>query len=344
MKPHIIVGAGIAGLSVAFRLEERNIPYLVIDSGNNQSSQVAAGIINPIVFRRVSLSWRVAELLLEAKNFYPAVEQQLGQTFFRPVLIRRAFAHEQELDLWLEKQDTPEFAPYLKKLDEQDATYKLIKQRCGTGLVKDAWWVDTKALLESWHQKLREENKLRIELFDYAKVDPEQATYNGTAFEELIFCEGFRANQNPWFSHLPIEATKGELLTVKNLFLPENELYNYKCFVLPTGNQQFKVGATYAWNSPNTELTAEAREELEAHFQKITDSPYEIVKHEAGVRPTTPDRKPLLGRHPRYPKLSVFNGLGTKGYLIAPLLSHEFIAHILDGTDLHPEVNIQRFK
>ncbi|MGV3630091.1 MAG: NAD(P)/FAD-dependent oxidoreductase [Bacteroidota bacterium] len=341
---YIIVGAGIAGLSIAFRLEERNIPYIIVDSGNNQSSQVAAGIINPIVFRRVSLSWRVAELLPEAKNFYRRLEQQLGGSFLRPIPIRRAFAHEQELDLWLEKQSTPEFSPYLKELDEKDASYNTIKQRCGTGLVKDSWWVDTKALLSCWHQKLREENKLRTEIFDYAKVDPEQLTYDGMEFEELIFCEGFRAKQNPWFSHLPVQATKGELLTVKNLFLPENELYNYKCFVLPTGNHEFKVGATYAWNSPDTELTFGARQELEGHFQKITDTKYEIVKHEAGVRPTTPDRKPMLGRHPVYPKLSVYNGLGTKGYLISPLLSKEFVSYLIDGNELHPEICMQRFE
>lgn len=343
MKPYLIVGAGIAGLSVAFRLEERNIPYLILDSGNNQSSQVAAGIINPVVFRRLSLSWRVSELLPEAKNFYHVLEQQLGCTFFRPIPIRRAFAHEQELDFWLDRQDMPEFSPYLKKLDEQDISHKIIKQRCGTGVVQDAWWVDAKILLESWQNKLRGENKLRIEQFDYTKVNPAEATYDGQEFEELIFCEGFRAQQNPWFSHLPIQATKGELLTVKNDSLPENELYNYKCFVLPTGNHLFKVGATYSWDSPNIELTNEGREELEEHFQKITDTNYEVINHQAGVRPTTPDRKPMLGRHPLYPKLSVYNGLGAKGYLISPLLSREFVAYLIEGTNLHPEVSIQRF-
>ncbi|MCE3296297.1 MAG: hypothetical protein K0R65_2011 [Crocinitomicaceae bacterium] len=344
MKPYIIVGAGIAGLSIAQRLEERNIPYKIIDSGINQSSKVAAGIINPLVFRRMSLSWRVAELLPEAKRFYPGVEQFLGKEIFRPISIRRAFAHEQELDLWLEKQDLPEFSPYMKQLDEADKNFTAIKQRCGTGLVRDCWWIDTKTLIGSWQQKLREEGKLMVQEFDYDKVDPENAAYDGMEFEELIFCEGYRAQQNPWFSLLPVQATKGELLTVKNDFLPENELYNYKCFVLPIGNQHFRVGATYSWDSPNTNLTEEARRELEGHFQKITDSAYEVVRHEAGVRPTSPDRKPILGRHPQYPKLSIYNGLGAKGYLISPLLSKEFISFLVDGTELHPEVSLKRFK
>ena len=343
MNPYIIVGAGIAGLSIAHRLEQRGLPFRIIDSGNNQGSMVAAGIINPIVFRRVSKSWRVDELLPEAKLVYPELEKQLGQPFFRPIPIRRAFAHEQERDLWIEKQEKPEFSSYLKSLDETDLQYDTIQQRCGTGQVFDSWWVDTKTLLQSWQQKLVNEGKLTYESFDYSQLDPKNKSYRGERFETLIFCEGFRNRENPWFSYLPVQATKGELLTVKNVFLLENELYNYKCFVLPIGEQHFKIGATYSWHSPEPNLTDEARQELEGHFRKITESPYAVVKHEAGIRPTTPDRKPLTGRHPDFPGLAIYNGLGTKGFLISPLLSKEFLAYLLDDVPLPPEVSIARF-
>ncbi|NBY41195.1 MAG: FAD-dependent oxidoreductase [Flavobacteriia bacterium] len=46
-----------------------------------------------------------------------------------------------------------------------------------------------------------------------------------------------------------------------------------------------------------------------------------VVDQAAGIRPTTPDRKPLMGQHKDYKKLYLFNGLGAKGYLIAPNVS-----------------------
>jgi glycine oxidase len=141
---------------------------------------------------------------------------------------------------------------------------------------------------------------------------------------------------------LPLEATKGEILTVVSKELPENELLNRKCFILPVGDQQFKIGATYSWRSPNTELTDEAKEELLQHADSLTNAHFEIIKHEAGVRPTTIDRRPMMGKHPEFPKLKIFNGLGAKGYMTAPLLSQEFVAYLKNGISLDKEIDIQR--
>ena len=70
----------------------------------------------------------------------------------------------------------------------------------------------------------------------------------------------------------------------------------------------------------------------------------EIVKHEAGLRPTVKDRRALVGNHPKFANVFVFNGLGTRGLLIAPLLSLQFVDHLDNATPLDPEVDITRFK
>jgi hypothetical protein len=41
--------------------------------------------------------------------------------------------------------------------------------------------------------------------------------------------------------------------------------------------------------------------------------------------------------------LGIFNGLGTKGVLMAPLQAKEFVRFLLDGESLSPEASIQRF-
>jgi glycine oxidase len=340
----IIVGAGIAGLSVAFHLEKRNIPFVLIDSGINHSSKIAAGIINPVVFRRMALSWRIEELLPKAKEFYHELEKKYNQKYLYHIPIRRAFAHQQEIDLWKKKLLDPIYSNFLKPINSEDLNSEIIKNSFGTGIVKESYWIDTKQLLSDWHDDLFRKNQIIYEKFDYSKINLVENTYLGKSFSKIIFCEGYHGLENPFFNYLPLQATKGELITIKSEELPENESYNYKCFVLPIGNHLFKVGATYKWDSPDTNLSTEAKIELENHLKNLISTHYSVENHEAGVRPTVLDRRPLLGVHPKYKNLLIYNGLGAKGYLISPKLSEEFVSFIEKEKDLNKEVDIQRYQ
>jgi glycine/D-amino acid oxidase-like deaminating enzyme len=71
--------------------------------------------------------------------------------------------------------------------------------------------------------------------------------------------------------------------------------------------------------------------------------PYEIIKHEAGIRPTVNDRRPILGIHPEHPRLAVFNGLGTKGVMLAPYFANQLIDHLEKEQTIDPEVDLSRF-
>ena len=68
-----------------------------------------------------------------------------------------------------------------------------------------------------------------------------------------------------------------------------------------------------------------------------------VIEQVAGVRPTVLDRRPLMGMHPNYPGVFIFNGLGTKGYMMAPTLARELVEHITANKPLNPEINIGRF-
>jgi glycine/D-amino acid oxidase-like deaminating enzyme len=68
-------------------------------------------------------------------------------------------------------------------------------------------------------------------------------------------------------------------------------------------------------------ITDEARKELREKLAILTDASYDVIDQNAGVRPTTMDRRPLIGQHEVFSGLYVMNGLGTKGYMIAPLIA-----------------------
>jgi glycine oxidase len=210
--------------------------------------------------------------------------------------------------------------------------------------VLNAAFISTKYFLEDALIWLKNTNRLRVEKVDYDSIDLSNTSYKGTKYREIIFCEGYHGLENPWFNYLPLQATKGETLTITSNEITRNASLNRKCFVLPIERNEFKVGATYSWDNPTLNLTEEAKEELITQLQQLTTGNFEVIDQEAGVRPTVLDRRPLLGRHPIHTSLIIFNGLGTKGYLMAPLLAKELVDSLFNKKELDKEIHIQRYQ
>jgi len=61
MKPQkfLIVGAGLAGTSLAHELQSAGHQVTLLDKGENHATAIAAGMVNPMVFRRMNKSWRL---------------------------------------------------------------------------------------------------------------------------------------------------------------------------------------------------------------------------------------------------------------------------------------------
>jgi len=340
-KPTIVVGAGLAGLSVAVRLIDKNVPVILFDNGVNHSSLVAAGMINPIVFRRMNKAWRVDECIDALNTFYTDLEARTNSNFFHPIVIRRMFSNEHERDLWLQKQLLPEYQAYMTRTTTEDDNFEGAINNFGSGRVKNASYVKTSVFLENVKRYVASHAEIRNESFDYSAIS--DRSYKGLLFERIIFSEGYMGKENPFFNYLPLQQTKGEVLVIQSDKIPENESVNRKCFILPMGNQQFKVGSTYDWDSADTSITEAGKQAILEKVAYLTSEPVEVIDQQAGVRPTTPDRRGMMGQHPEHENLFIFNGLGTKGYLIAPLLSKEFVDYLVDGKELDSEVDVKRF-
>lgn len=343
---YLIVGAGLSGICVAQQLINKNQLVSIIDSNENKSSIVAAGLINPLVFRRMAKSWRIDELLPYAQGFYHRLEQKTGAKFYHEIVIRRFFSSEQERGFWEKKQSEEEYLEYMFPLTEEDINYTdfNLKNDFGSARVKQSAWVNTAVFMSEMHAEMQSTSTFISEKFDYTLLDAEKAVYKGIIYDGIIFCEGYAAQFNPWFGDLPIQSTKGEVLTIHSDELPMNESINRKCFVLPISPSTYKVGSSYKWDTPNDIPTEEGKQELLDHLHFLSDIKPTITEHTAGIRPTTLDRRPIIGRHELFPKLSIFNGMGAKGYLIAPLLSEEFVDNLIDGQALLKEIDIHRIR
>jgi FAD dependent oxidoreductase. len=144
----LIVGAGLAGTSLAQRLLEKKQQVTLIDSGQNNSTAIAAGIINPMVFRRMNKSWRVDDFLQEAIAYYKKLEDDLKIKLIRPLFLRRLFSSLQEKEFWENRQFEKEYSAYLEILTTEDLNYSLAKNEFGSGRVKQAYWIEAQIIIQ----------------------------------------------------------------------------------------------------------------------------------------------------------------------------------------------------
>ncbi len=339
----LIVGAGLAGTSLAQRLLEKQQQVTLFDSGQNNSTAIAAGIINPMVFRRMNKSWRVDDFLKEAIAYYKNLEDDLNIKLIRPLFLRRLFSSLQEKEFWEKRQFEKEYSAYLEILTAEDLNYSLTKNDFGSGRVKQAFWIEAQTYYTSQINYFDSLGLLLKENFSKKDFNAEGGIYKDILYDKIIFCCGSNNGEMPYFSDIPIEKTKGQTLTISCKDLPENESLNRKTFVLPLENNTFKIGATYEWEDGSLNTTKEARELLLENFSVISDLPIKVIDQVAGIRPTVLDRRPVLGQHKIHKKLFIFNGLGAKGYLMAPTLAREMAEYILGEGTISKEVSINRF-
>lgn len=348
MKKHryLIVGQGLSGTLLAHQLEENNISYKIIDSGINNSSTKAAGIINPIVFRRTTKSWLIDACLPVAIKKYRALEEKLNTKFFFERKIRRAFSSEQERKTWNKKSTTVEYRDYLTKIeDEVNNAPPFLKQPFGNALVQQVYYVEAMDFVAANRKYFKEKGNLLCERFNYDIATQLPYTIGENTFEQIIFCEGYEGLKNPFFNYLPLTQTKGQLISVQlDGAVHSTEIFNRKCFLLPLENGLYKAGSTYEWDNNTLNTTEIAKDEISDHINHLVDLPYKIIGQEAGIRPTVVDRRPLIGRHPTHKNLFIFNGFGAKGYLLAPYFAQHFYQHIEKAEPLNTEVAIMRFE
>jgi len=344
-EPVLIVGQGLAGTILSYQLRKRGVVHSVLDNGNKaSSSRIAAGMWNPVVFRRMNLSWKAHEVLSVLNSTYKDLELILSQKFLYPKRIIKVFPNEQFADLFKSRLNDPEFKGLLSLGDVEDLPENEF-DHLGCGIVHQGGYVDLGLLLDSWRDLLVEQNALIQDEFlpSLLLLNDRKVIYNDQPYSKVIFCEGHKIDANPWFSYLPMKHVKGEVLSVHSEYLGYEDIINHNHFLLPLGDGNYKIGATYDWENLNTEITDVAKNNLLKGMNSFLKSDYEITNHQAGIRPSVSDRRPLLGLHPKHPSLGIFNGFGTKGVMLAPYCADHLVQHLIDDRALDNEMDIGRF-
>ncbi len=338
----IVVGQGLAGSVLALQLLWSGKKVMVISEPSlSSSSMVAAGLWNPVVFKRLTKSWMIDELLPEMIRFYSTVEKELGLQLIQERKITKLFSEEQEEALWLKKSGS-DLHHYLEN--------KIYQQHSLTGnkysFVLNCGNLHIPLFLGSTKNYLQQQEAYTGEIFDYSvlQLNAGGVGYKNVRAAAVIFCEGHCCAHNPYFRWVPLKPAKGEVITISCKDLDLEHVLNKGIFILPLGNDTYKVGATYEWEDLSESPTEKGKNYLLEKLNRLISKPYSILKHEAGIRPSVIDRRPVMGNHPQHSALKLFNGMGTKGVMLAPYFARHFSDFMEGKCPLLKEVDLERFK
>ncbi|ATC63238.1 hypothetical protein CMV30_04305 [Nibricoccus aquaticus] len=328
--PILILGQGLAGSLLAWEFERAGIDFEIVDQGHAlASSRIGAGIINPITGQRLVKSWRVDALLPGALETYRAMERMLGVSLVREMRVKRFFNDERERRIFAEKSASGELAPYAG-VTEMDGFW-----------IKGAAQVHTAALIAAMRARLVAAGRLRED-----RVAPLEVR---SRYDLVILCAGVFAGEDEpaeAFGFANLRPAKGETLTVSATNageLAEDVILNAGHWLLPLGNGLARVGATFEPGVVDLMGSAAARSVLEKSAARFLASGFTVVAHEVGLRMTSADKHPVVGRSAGDPGLGIFNGLGSKGALLAPGLARQWVNHLTEAVPFDAAVDVRRF-
>lgn len=345
------MGQGLAGSCLAFALLQQNQQVTVIDRGHKTAStSVAAGVFHPIQFRKLSKSWNADVMIPAVHRFFTEMETWIGESVLESREVLRLFASTEEFNNWYARSQEPEFEGFLSRDTVSSEDQPGLEIPHFGGLVLGGGWVNLPLWLAAVRKRLLAAGALKEQTWDWEqlKLTEQGLVHPGIDFPEnakgVIFCEGWQLPHNPFFNWLPFQGVKGEVLTIHCPGLQLNRIANRKLIVIPLGEDRYRIGSTNNWADIDLEISQTAREELLERLSEILKLPFEVLDQHAGIRPTVPDRRPLLGRHPHSPHLALFNGLGSRGVMYAPHYAEQMAAHLISGAALDPEVDLIRFR
>lgn len=340
---YLIIGAGLAGISFAETCLIHDKKIMVLNDNSQNSTSIAGGLYNPVVLKRFTKIWEAEAQLEISIPFYKKLEKKLNEKFLFEIPLLRKLNSIEEQNNWFTASDKPTLSNYLNT-NLETLQNEFIANNYKFGKVNHTGFLDTKHLKETYTNFLISENNYSEENFDYSHliVEENSIQYKNIKAKQIVFAEGFGIQSNPYFNNLPLDGTKGELFIIKAENLNLNEIINSSIWILPIGNDLYKVGATYNWEDKTTKKTEEGKKELLSNLKELISCEFEIVEHLAGIRPTVKDRRPLLGRHQEHKNLYILNGMGTRGVLFAPYLSDKLYNFIENNIELDNEISINR--
>jgi glycine oxidase len=333
MAHYLIVGQGVAGISVAYQLLLRGHKIDVIDRPDaHRATSVAAGIINPITGKRFVLSWRYFDFFPVAQAFYRDLEGYLGQQLWYDRTIVRVLEQQADVNSWASRSGFAEMQAIMSQSADGLSWQGYLSTNVQYGLLHGAAQVRLPHLHTAWRERGLAEGWYREAAFDYTDLPSLSAQYDG-----IVLCTGHHASTSGPFQHLPWNHAKGTAAYVRlqsqtDVPLP-SDLLKRTIMLAPALHELglYWAGANYEWQQTDARPTDIGIDLIATELRAMCGDGACIEEVISGIRPVLRDRRPVVLKSDQYQNVFIFNGLGAKGALLAPYWSRHLVEVVMEA-------------
>ena len=348
----VVVGRGIAGAFTAWRFHRAGCDVAWWGNGAHSASRVAAGMFNPVSFRHVLEVWNAEAHVAAMKDLLSDIVQvlELPKPLVHDVSVIRIFPNVQYREDWQARIGADHNVSTW--IGDPEPAPGHVHAPHGCGRVVGSGWVNIPLLLDALGGYFESIGKLHNQSWTV-----EDGLPDGT--DLLVDCRGVGASEELLKFGLKVTPNHGDVLTMST---PTEGLDTAGCnvnngkWLLPIGEREgrmhWRLGATYSWHrqtpSPDSQAPAAIRDHMAQAFNAEGQHAFaqaQLESHDAGLRPASPDRRPMVGPWPGQPTgIAMLNGLGTRGVLVGPMASHWLVEWWLNDAEIPQEMRSNRFK
>lgn len=352
----LVIGHGIAGATVAWELKRLGAHVVVAASSVRPSAtRKAAGLINPVVLKRLNKVW-YSEEALGALDFYRDVASQLKEkeSFIRPIAMQQRFPDVSYGNNWSILESEPTWSRDLGEVAD-GRTWSGLQTPYGSAPLKRVWMVDSIRLLdtlERWHREHFSWRDVTLNKDDLI-LDSTGWMFGEERFNAVVWANGTAILESSYWSSLPIRPNYGtwiQLPQPTDVPMSLDEGFHSEFFILPKwvgGIRMLQIGSTYSPNQAESPESNVDRLVNNLHAIRVEPS-VELdlgkISRVDGIRPTSADRRPMYGQHPSVSSAYCAAALGSRGLLHAPIMARALAQLILNKSDDIPvQANVCRF-
>ncbi len=335
----LIIGQGIAGSCLAYFLLQQGIDVQIIASPTKpNASKIAGGLMQRVSGQYLALPKLVQDHFDEAVSFYESLNLDFNCSIIKPHITHRIL-DDSQVKIWEKKRQLENYAGLLGQ-HLQPITIENTTTHHGIDMY-DTYSVNTSLLLTTLEDYFCQKTILHYDCVaetdlklanDCVQIKDFEANY-------VIFCLGSSLTEWSLFNEFPIINSKGNIISIE-LDHPENRILQYDKWLIPITNNCYKFGSTYTID-PCIIPTQSGYQDLISSLHFFGYQSFRPISIDSGHRCTFSDYKPSMGFLYNNPRIGIFSGFSSKGFITAPSLAKQWSLSFPNLPD--PKMSINRF-
>lgn len=331
-----IIGAGIAGASVAASLQRYGHDPLVLSAGS-QPADGASGNIAAVQAPRLTATDQVAgRFSLTAWDYARYRARETGASLADETVLLAHHEKEQRRQQKISELGWPEDVFSMAERDQTAAVTGIHNEQRGM-VFAEGGTVDPAAFVTASLAGVELMLNTRVERIDLQQDEILIHHQNGHIEADLVvFAAGYGLVDlvGPYLPECRFQVTAGHVSHLDGASLGLRSGMSFGGYMARSGDGQIALGASFDHHDPAKPLPPLNEAQHQANLDLLPDAVHahldqrQIIGGRTSLRLASPDRQPIAGKLSE--KLYVLAGLGARGMVTAPLLG-EHIASLILG-------------